>query len=333
MGLAGALNGVGRRTGGVIRYLLLFSRGSRVGCRGFRSRALRRRRSREPNLSKVVWDFTLVSTNRDGLRQPRLGETPGARRVVFLGDSVTFGYRVPLVWAERPTSYLPNRAYPLLLEEALSDDLGEPVDVTLLAVPGFTSHQGRAWLEREIGRFEPELVTVCFGWNDVSTRALADAVSMPTSWPRIAARAIVMRSQLLMRVSSWVRARRTLRAPPHDRWPPRVSLAEYVENHLAIARLATQHGARTLVIGPVFRDAEEFPEVAEHIGRYRSALAAAMDEAGIAYLEIESLTESAYPENESLFGEAIHPNARGHRVMAGAILQAIVRQRLLTRSE
>ena len=284
----------------------------------------------KPNLSKVVWDFTLVSTNRDGLRQPRHRETPGASRVLALGDSVTFGYRVPLVWPERPATHLPNRPYPLLLEEALTDALGKPVNVTLLAVPGFTSHQGRAWLEREIGRRKPELVTVCFGWNDVSTRALSDAASMPTSWPHVAARALVIRSQLLMRISGRVRAWHAGRAPPFEEWPHRVSLSDYIENHLAIARLAKQHGARTLVIGPVFRDTEEFPDIALSLARYRSALATAMRDAGISYLEVRSLTESAYPANQSFFGETIHPNARGHRIMADALLQTIVQQRLLT---
>ena len=284
----------------------------------------------KPNLRKVVWDFTLVSTNHDGLRQPRQRETPGASRVLALGDSVTFGYRVPLVWPERPASHLPNKPYPLLLEAALTDALGKPVDVTPLAVPGFTSHQGRAWLEREIGRRKPHLVTVCFGWNDVSTRALSDAASMPTSWPRGAARAIVMRSQLLMRISGWVRAWHPQHAPPFEQWPPRVSLPDYIENHLAIARLAKRHGARTLVVGPVFRDTKEFPDIALSLARYRSALATAMRDAGISYLEVRSLTESAYPANHSLFGETIHPNARGHRIMAEALLEAIVRQRLLT---
>ena len=284
----------------------------------------------KPNLRQVVWDFTLVSTNRDGLRQPRQGDTPGASRVLTLGDSVTFGYRVPLVWAERPASYRPNKPYPLLLEAELTDALGKPVDVTPLAVPGFTSHQGRAWLEREIGRRKPHLVTVCFGWNDVSTRALSDAASMSTSWPRVAARAVAMRSQLLMRISGRVRALRVRHAAPFERWPPRVALPDYLENHLAIARLAQQHGARTLVIGPVYRDAEESPDVAERIGRYRSALASAMREAHIPYLEVKSLTEMGYPANQSLFGEAIHPNARGHRIMARALLETIVRQRLLT---
>lgn len=284
----------------------------------------------KPSLNNVIWDFTLVSTNRQGLRQPREGETDGARRVLALGDSVTFGYRVPLVWAERPHEHRPNRPYPQLLEEALTAALGEPVEVTPLAVPGFTSHQGRAWLEREIGRRQPDLVTVCFGWNDVSTRALSDAVSMPTSWPRVTARSLVIRSQLLMRVSTAFRSVPKGGSLPFHLWPPRVSRAEYVENHLAIARLAERHGARTLVIGPVFRDAEESPDVAERIGDYRRALAVAMESAGVAYLEVRSLTESAYPANRSLFGEAIHPNARGHRMMAGAVLQKIVQQRLLT---
>lgn len=51
----------------------------------------------KPNLDDVVWDFTVVSTNAQNLRadHPIKAKAPGAIRIVCLGDSVTFGYRVP----------------------------------------------------------------------------------------------------------------------------------------------------------------------------------------------------------------------------------------------
>src|SRR5882762_2825419 len=57
----------------------------------------------KPNLDHFVWDFTVLSTNSDHLRslvstsslQPK---QPGTIRIVCLGDSVTFGFRVPVVW-------------------------------------------------------------------------------------------------------------------------------------------------------------------------------------------------------------------------------------------
>ena len=76
----------------------------------------------KPNLDHVLWDFTVVSTNSEHLRsvdavQSLKPKQPGTIRIVCLGDSVTFGYRVPAVWPDKPTEYdrewLP---YPMLLE-------------------------------------------------------------------------------------------------------------------------------------------------------------------------------------------------------------------------
>src|SRR5882672_11255310 len=61
----------------------------------------------KPNLDHVVWDFTVLSTNGQSFRADNTvaPKNPGAIRIVCLGDSVTFGYRVPPVWPERPKEY------------------------------------------------------------------------------------------------------------------------------------------------------------------------------------------------------------------------------------
>src|SRR6267143_673321 len=111
----------------------------------------------KPNLDHVVWDFTVVSTNSEHLRsvdpvQSLKSKQPGTIRIVCLGDSVTFGYRVPAVWPDKPTEYdrewLP---YPMLLEKHLrTANPGRNIEVITMAVPGYTSHQGLAWLGHEI---------------------------------------------------------------------------------------------------------------------------------------------------------------------------------------
>lgn len=99
-----------------------------------------------PNLKEVFWDFTVISTNSQGLRhEGEIKPKPsGAFRIVCLGDSVTFGYRVPLVFPDKPHDYdrdlLP---YPLLLERRLREtNPGTLIDVIPLAVPAYTTYQG-----------------------------------------------------------------------------------------------------------------------------------------------------------------------------------------------
>jgi hypothetical protein len=54
-----------------------------------------------------------------------------------------------------------------------------------------------------------------------------------------------------------------------------------------------------------------------------------MTEAGVPYLEIPELTETHYPENDRLFGEPIHPNQRGHRLMAARLLKFLASEGML----
>src|SRR5438093_278244 len=81
---------------------------------------------------------------------PPAAKPAGGFRIVCLGDSVTFGFRVPLVFPDKPTVYDPYaQPYPRLLEDRLrAANPGRWIEVIALAVPGYSSHQGRAWLQR-----------------------------------------------------------------------------------------------------------------------------------------------------------------------------------------
>jgi lysophospholipase L1-like esterase len=289
----------------------------------------------KPSLRDVIWDFTLVSTNPQGLRgeRPLRPKHPGSVRLVFLGDSVTFGYRVPVVFADHPDRYDASaRPYPWLIEERLRKAHPDrEIEAVILAVPGYSSHQGRLWLERDIATLRPDLVTVCFGWNDVGLRSDPDSRVMRAGWPRVAARRILASSQALVHASLWWERRSRSGLPPPMTPVMRVSHEEYVENHLVIADICRAQRTQVLVMGPVYRDALTFPEEAARLAGHRRALAEGMRAAGVPYLEIPALTEAAYPETMSLFGELIHPNAEGHRRIADALLAALTRRGMLGR--
>src|SRR6185295_641364 len=86
-----------------------------------------------PSLRDVIWDQTPVTTNAQGLRYDHdVGaKAPGAFRILCFGDSVTFGFRVPLVFLKRPQdrdpSWLP---YPARLEKRLrAANAGRTIEV------------------------------------------------------------------------------------------------------------------------------------------------------------------------------------------------------------
>lgn len=301
----------------------------------------------KPNLDRAVWDFTVLSTNSEHLRVEHVGETleakqPGTIRIVCLGDSVTFGFRVPVVWPDKPTEFDPEwLPFPMLLEKQLrAANPGREIEVVTMAVPGYTSHQGLAWLQRDIARLKPDLLTVSFGWNDASLSDAADRDAIRTNASAVAVRWLIDHSQAFAHATRWLRTREANKqlaakqaqpqSQPRPRRPSaRVSQQEYLANMLAIERLAREHGAAVIVIAAPYRDhSPEAPE-ADAMLEYRAALKSTMTERGIAFLEIRELTEEAYPSNEGWFGERIHPNHMGHRLIASELLKVIQSKHVL----
>lgn len=103
-----------------------------------------------------------VISNQKGLREDheiRYGKPRGQVRVLFLGDSCTFGYGV----------YHTN-AYPQQVESFLRRALpGRSIECLNAGVIGYSALQGWRYLETEGWRYEPDVVVACFGWNDQST--------------------------------------------------------------------------------------------------------------------------------------------------------------------
>ena len=109
----------------------------------------------------------------------------------------------------------------------------------------------------------------------------------------------------------------------------RVPVEDYVDNFLEIARLAGAHGASVAVIGPVYRGSDKGKEESERMTRQRDALRTAMQEAEIPYLEIPELTEHNHPDTLRFFGELVHPNLPGHRLMEVRLLEFLWRKKML----
>jgi lysophospholipase L1-like esterase len=297
----------------------------------------------KPNLDHAVWDFTVLSTNSEHLRSEQSSRSlkpkpPGTIRIVCLGDSVTFGYRVPVVWPDRPTEYDPDwLPYPMLLEKHLrAANPGRNIEAITMAVPGYTSHQGLAWLRRDIARLQPDLLTVSFGWNDASSSDVPDRDAIRTSWYAVGVRWLVDHSQAFAHATRWLRAREALKQQVESKTPQirprpaaRVSQQEYLDNMFAIVDLARQHRAAVIIIAAPYRDhSSEAPE-ADLMLQYRVALGSTMRQRGVPFLEIRELTEDAYPANEGWFGERIHPNHMGHRLMASELVKLIASNRML----
>lgn len=279
-----------------------------------------------PNADHAIWDFTVVSTNAQGLRHARpLEAKPAGRfRIVCVGDSVTFGYRIPLVFPDHPDQYDRDDApYPGRLERLLRAEYPHrDIEVVSLAVPGYSTHQGRILLEQTIARLEPDVVVICFGFNDVARKHFPDKQVMSRDLVPTALRTIMSSSQALLHTWLWWTSRPAARVELPEPGP-RVSREDYLANITAMVELARAYGAAVLVVGPVYRDRVTTPPEANQLGLYRATLRDVMLSQGIPYLQIDELTESAAPDNAPLFGEHVHPSSMGHELMAQRLLAAL----------
>ena len=286
----------------------------------------------KPNLDHVVWDFTVLSTNVQHLRSdhPLQAKQAGAVRIVCLGDSVTFGYRVPTVWPDRPNDYdrqaLP---FPMLLENELrAANPTKQIEVVTMAVPGYTSHQGLAWLRRDIDQLKPDLLTISFGWNDASFSDVRDSEAIKTNWRAVAVRWLVDHCQAFAHATHWLRTRQVPSAKVvHP--ASRVSELDYLNNMMAMAQLASQKQVKVMFIAAPYRDRTTNPPEAALMQRYRDSLRSISSLNGIPFLQLHELTPDAYPANEGWFGELIHPNHMGHRLMTSELLKLLAQTRAL----
>ena len=286
----------------------------------------------KPNLDRAIWDFTVVSTNAQSFRAgyPIGAKPAGTFRIVCLGDSVTFGYRVPPVWPDKPKDFNPEwQPFPMLLENELRKvNPNRGIEVFPMAVPGYTSHQGLAWLRRDIDYLQPDMVIASFGWNDASVSDAADRDAIDTRWFPVAIRWLIDHSQAFAHATRWLRSSNAS-TPVRATTVPRVSQVEYVDNFNGIVSLARDHGAAVIVIGAPYRDSTTNPPEAMLMTQYRAALKSAMQQSQTPYLEILELTEAAGTVNQGFFGELIHPNHIGHRLMTFELLKLMAQQRLL----
>ena len=288
----------------------------------------------KPNLDHAIWDFTVVSTNAQHFRADYpIGAKPaGTFRIVCLGDSVTFGYRVPPVWPDKPKDYDPTwQPFPMLLEQELRKaNPNRAIEVFPMAVPGYTSHQGLAWLRRDIDYLKPDVVIASFGWNDASVSDVPDRQAIDTRWFPVTIRWLIDHSQVFAHATRWLRSRNKPTKPVVAPAPvPRVSESEYTNNFAEIVKLARSRNAQVIVIGAPYRDSTTNPPEAQLMTSYRASLKSTMQQSQTPYLEILELTEAAGSVNQGFFGELIHPNHIGHRLMASELLKLMDQRHLL----
>ncbi len=287
-----------------------------------------------------------IRTNRDGFRGAAMPGDREGTRVVALGDSCTFGFRV-----EEEDSYAARLA-------RACGAPSSPLHVLNAGVPGYTSHQGKVLLAELLDAYHPDVVTIAFGANDREKDVLSDA-ERAAFFDRPLGRVFSAVGDLgLYRLLAGLLPQ-PAPAPAASALQLRVDAAAYRQNVEEMIVLAQRASARVVLVdlvffGPVYRDtlralatrwnvplvdgrallddaferisrgeayrgeAERWREFCEnHVASVRPVYFDAD------FYRRRYATEQQQRQFMMLMADPIHPNAIGHHVIADALMPLV----------
>jgi lysophospholipase L1-like esterase len=247
-----------------------------------------------------------VTINALGLRGAAVttGRLTRGRRLLSFGDSITFGYGVG-----------DEETYPFELGRHLA---GSGVSVVNAGVTGFTSHQVLGYVRRFVPLLQPDVVSVCIGWNDGNQRTADDReyarrLALARNVEGTLERLYLYRALKNAYLRAGIRA--SARAP---RSVPRVSTAQYRENLEAIVAEVRRAGAR-----PVFMALPRRKTPGEPGSRdtpYAAVLARTARELDVPLFGVADLgIETTRQDTTEYFIDSLHLSPEGASLMAGIL--------------
>jgi lysophospholipase L1-like esterase len=251
-----------------------------------------------------------------GMRGPLVPKTApaGVRRIVTLGDSTTFGWAVS-----------EQEAYPVRLEQVLRER-GHEVEVINAGIPGYTSYQALRFLERDLLDYGPDVVTLCFGWNELwPARGQSDLTQAVSGW-KVELENVLDHSHLyrLLR-RGYVALRTDLGTQRTAQTVPRVSPQQYRQVLDRLAELCKRHGVELVLLTQPARTAPHArcwspPQHAllEQMHLVTREAAAAH---GLVLVDLAALLRAQ--DQDAAFVDCVHPAAGAHLSMAAALAGAL----------
>jgi lysophospholipase L1-like esterase len=271
----------------------------------------------KPNL-RGIYQGALVVTNDLGLRdRPVEPRRPGELRILALGDSVTFGWGVAA-----------EDRYTDRLERSLAARLGRPARVINTGCDSYNTTEELRTLERFGDRFEPDLVTLLYVYNDVFIKQkpwdperdyTLSGVSPPQVVERLAQRAWLfrmLRFTMLVRggVNEASMADRPERASPG--W--RESMGSLAE----IARYCHERAIPLAVF--LWRTKQDALTDAQ-----QQDIAAIAARSAFPFCDVLPMFQGhSLPDVQNSIVDS-HPNARGHAILAAGMEECLARSGLL----
>jgi lysophospholipase L1-like esterase len=296
---------------------------------------------------RTVWiegtdDWRLNHITADNLREPdpELFWKPVARSPYnaqrFKGPLMTVPkpqqvFRI-LCYGDSNTDGPKQGGWPEVLQEVLNqhpDSTGRRYEVVNGGVAGYSSHQGLLRFQQEVGTYEPDMVIVSFGWNDVAQAVGHADHEFQPSWLQVHLLRALFKSRLYLVLLENLPLQRAP-AIDHDRSDmARVPLTRYLTNMERFVKLANQHGASVVFLTRPHREPaaslSKLPSWRGKVPSYNAALRAWTKERGLSLFDVEVLFANL---GAAYFSDECHFTMDGHRKLAEALAPALSREAL-----
>ena len=257
-------------------------------------------------------------TNSGGFRGREFEEirSDGRKRILCLGNSVTFGWRV----AE-------GEAYPQVLQKLLPAEY----DVYNCAQTGYTTFQGKRLLEELLRKYRPDVVTLAFIWNDL----LPAANGITDSKQKVPSQLILSLQNLLARFAAYRWGRfivlKFASGLPSASETPRVPLEEYRTNLLEILdNCRARRVQPILILLPTPKpewlgvQAERYEKLFyQPFRQYAAAVKELSATRHIPLVDADSALASELSIWENLPEDFVHPAAVAHKKIAELVFAAL----------
>jgi len=289
---------------------------------------------------------TYVKINSQGFRGPEPSSSPSGPRVIVLGDSIAFGNF--LNWEDTFSGQLEQRLH----------SAKRAVEVLNFGVGGYDVLQEVALLESRGLKYRPDLVVVAYCLNDISIASTSlDHIERMRSRQR----SFLYRSRLAqfvlsnvekIRVKRWLsymnqpevfhreyehqidpigdeevellaRMERTPRCPSTTWYGDRDRVGRLRFAFRRLANTAKENGFSVVVmtIPLLVGDGETYTHRAAHRIVEMEAQRAGFDSINLTDAFMRAGTKNLQAE----WGDIIHPNARGHAIIADLLLEYVIK--------
>ncbi len=219
-----------------------------------------------------------------------------------------------------------GKGYPDILQELLSGAIPQKNPIVFNGgVPGYTSFQGLKYFTGELLFYKPDIVSVCYGWNDHSQSGnkLSDKLQDPASPKNIFVRNIINKSRILSFINSLVMK---IRQYQYKRLGPdesvRVSIKDYRYNLLKFVEICKNEDVLIILMTAPYLDAtEEWITIHKEYNSVVRQIAREKDIPIVDIVEIFKRRRDLFIDPDT---DKSHYNWKGSQVIAKALADVIL---------